>query len=202
MLYNTIIPFLLPKLESGINHLIRLDPHSEEAREPFLGKVVAIQIEGVQIPFFMQFTKEGICLFLEYKGEGNLSIRGSLYSLLTMGSPLFAARHLHLEGDITFAEALQLFFKHLEPDWEEQLSLWFGDILAHTLYEGGRSAEKWAGDRLLAVRENFTDFIQEEMLLLPPRALLEYFYDEVDSVQSHFEHLESKIDQLKRAFIS
>src|SRR5690606_35668564 len=90
-----------------------------------------------------------------------------------------AMRHVRIEGNAEFAEALGFVFRHLRWDAEEDLSRVFGDIAAHRLVEGGRKMLDQGRRSVERAGGNLAEYLTEESPMLVARKALPAFADEV-----------------------
>ena len=117
--------------------------------------------------------------------------------------PLLLARdeaarsQIEIEGPADLAGAVDAIFSTLAWDIEEDLSIVFGDVLAHRLASGGRAFAAWQRDALLRLAENFAEYwVEEQPLLLRPDDA-QKFKREVDALRDATARLEKRIERLE-----
>jgi ubiquinone biosynthesis protein UbiJ len=113
-----------------------------------------------------------------------------------------ALKEVDFAGPADLAETVQHLLVHLRWDLEEDLSLVFGDVLAHRMAAASRDFLTWqaeAGERLA---RNFAEYWTEEQPLLARRADVERFKRELEVLREDLERLEQRIESAARAAAS
>ena len=84
----------------------------------------------------------------------------------------------------------------IEVDWEEQLSRYVGDIPAHQIGNIFQELLGWTRRTRTSVKQNLSEYLQEETRIIPTRLEVERFLDDVDAFRSDVDRLEAKVDRL------
>jgi ubiquinone biosynthesis protein UbiJ len=108
------------------------------------------------------------------------------------------ANNIVIIGDTTVAEQFKELFAHLEIDWEEQLSHVAGDVIARQMGNFFRALSRWAKQSARTARQDLTEYLQEEIRLVPPREELQDFFSEIDHLRNDVERIEVRINRLKQ----
>ena len=85
-----------------------------------------------------------------------------------------------------------------EIDWEEYLSHFVGDIIAHQVGNCVRSFVDWNQQTAATMRQNMTEYLQEEIRYFPPREECQDFFNDVDEFRSDIDRMEARIQRLKQ----
>lgn len=109
-----------------------------------------------------------------------------------------AMRHVRIEGNAEFAEALGFVFRHLRWDAEEDLSRVFGDIAAHRLVEGGRKMLDEGRRSVERAGGNLAEYLTEESPMLVARKALPAFADEVIALRDAVARLDKRVARLEK----
>ena len=138
-------------LEQLFNQAIRLDPETPRRLAPMHGRVIEIQLTGLAISLYLIPEPNGIQLLSQFEGEPDCTLRGSPLDLTRMRGTRESADQLfsgnvEISGDHRLAQQFGDFLSGLDLDWEEQLSKFTGDLLAHEIGTSARSLFGWAGD--------------------------------------------------------
>lgn len=104
-----------------------------------------------------------------------------------------------LSGDVHVAEAFVELLRLAQPDMEEELAGWIGDIAAHEIGRFGRGVARFCRDSAAAVATDLGEYLQEERAVLPAAPLARGFSSDVDGVRDAVERLEQRVDRLERA---
>jgi len=180
--------FMLKPLEHMLNKYIRLDPSMSGELEPFDGKVLAIKCRDTSLVVYLVFKESRICLFSEYSGKADTTISGTALSLMKLGiykdTDVFAlfAEEIDISGDTTLAENVKHLFDMMEIDWEEHISYYTGDVVAHSLGNAARDFCHWIKATKDTAEKNIGEYLQEESRYLPPQEEVEDFFADIDGL--------------------
>ncbi|MER2553834.1 MAG: SCP2 sterol-binding domain-containing protein [Thauera sp.] len=109
-----------------------------------------------------------------------------------------AMRHVRIEGNAEFAEALGFVFRHLHWDAEEDLARIVGDIAAHRLIEGGRHVIGEGRRSLERAGGSVAEYLTEESPVLVARKALPALADEVVTLRDGVARLDKRVARLER----
>lgn len=191
-------------LETALNQYLALDEDVELFLAPLVGKVIAITIEPFDITLYLCPTETRIQVLEQFVGEPDTTITGSLLALGLMGVSSKPMRsvfsgEVRIEGDTRTGRKFQSLFEKLDIDFEEKLSHFTGDIIAHKIGQFFRVGKRWGDDTLETLKLNITEFIQDETKDAPVGPELDIFYRQVDETRSDFDRLALRIERLKAA---
>ncbi len=194
----------LASLEKAINAVLALDPLARKRLARHHGKVIGIHLRGPEITlYFIPDEKGGLQLQGSIEGEPDALLSGSPLDLIRSGDKesgsgqLFSGR-VTITGDTALAHDFGATLAGLEIDWEEQLSKFTGDLIAHEAGNLARQALAYAeqtGERLAL---DLGEYLTEEARLLPHPNEVEEFVAEVDRLRDDTERLEARINRLER----
>jgi ubiquinone biosynthesis protein UbiJ len=181
---------------AALNHALSQHPWAREHLAPFAGQSVLFRC-----PPFPDLAF-GI---LESGLLGQAATAPALtVSLHPSALPLALARddaalkQVDIEGSADLAETVQLLFRHLSWDVEEDLSRLFGDALAHRMAAGGKAFIGWQREAATRLGENFAEYWKEEQPLLARPADVTAFCRDVDALRDDVARLEKRLDLLDR----
>jgi ubiquinone biosynthesis protein UbiJ len=186
--------------ESAINQALRLDSYTRQRLQAFIGKVIAVEPDGLGLCIYLIPQESGIHLASHYDGAVNVWLRGGVFSLSRLlakeDSRLFSSGDVRLEGEAGLAQRFSATLRGLEIDWEELLAKAWGDAPAHQAGQLWRKGRRWGLDNVDTARQNLSEYMQEEIRVCPPAAEIAAFMDEVDEARAGVERLEQRIDRL------
>jgi ubiquinone biosynthesis protein UbiJ len=199
----TASPALAAALEKALDLLLRQDPQALQRCAAMEGRVVALQISGFGLTLYFAPGPEGIQVLSYYEGEPDTRLRGTPLALARMSlggreNALFKG-DVEIRGDTEVGQQLQDILAATEWDWEEQLSRVTGDIVAHQTGELVRRAGRSIADGRETLRQDLTEYLQEESRLLPSRGEVEHFLSEVDQLRADADRLSARVQRLLRA---
>ena len=195
----------LASLEKAINALLALDPVARERLARHHGKVIGIHLRGPGLTLYFIPDEQGrLQLQGSIEGEPDALLSGSPLDLVRSGDgeggagQLFAGR-VTLSGDTALAHDFGATLAGLDIDWEEPLSKFTGDLVAHEVGQAVRQVKRYAGQTGERLARDLGEYLTEEARLLPPPAEVEAFVEEVDRLRDDTERLEARVKHLERS---
>lgn len=180
---------LLAMLEAPVNRLIALDPLAPPKLKALEGKPLAVELTGLQ--WRLLLSVDAGRLRFASEGQAAVALSGRLVDFAQVASQGgdMAAGTLQVTGDVGAAQRWQRFFTELQPDFDEQLAQWIGDLPAHQLGQLFRQIGEALRQLLLQSQSASVEFLQEEGRWLVARAEMQQFLDEVDALRARADTL-------------
>jgi ubiquinone biosynthesis protein UbiJ len=195
-------------LEDATNRFLRLDPDTLKRLGDIEGKVISLRIQNADNndgPVLYFFPSEGgLQMRSEYDGQADVTIAGNppAFMRLLMGARAqgaFANGQMQISGDLELGQRFQRVLKKLDIDWEELLSQYVGDVVAHKFGNIVRGISDWRRQAHATLRDDTREFLQEEVRLLPRAEHVEAFLGEIDGLRAAVDRLEKRIQRLQGA---
>lgn len=185
-------------LEKALCRYLALDPETLKRLEALSGKVVKIELTDWNTVLYLFPSATGISIKDHYTGKPDATIKGTPFELLRIRladekKSAALAKKLEITGDIHLAQTFNHIFQRIEIDWEEPLSTFTGDVIAHQIGSFARSLKHWALQTKKNTGLNITEYLQEESQHLPPREEVEDFFSDLSELQHAVARLEAKI---------
>jgi ubiquinone biosynthesis accessory factor UbiJ len=200
---HTVTMAALASAERIINLALRYDPATRLGLAALRGKVIAINTTQPKLTLYVIPGIDQLRLASHYEGTIDLSISGSLVSLVNLSLSSREADTFNLKnaavavnGDLGLLADLYGLLKNLDIDWEEILCELMGDIAGHSIAEIIRTQTHWTQNRKATVRRLFSEFLTEEIKVLPSKPELENFYHEVDELRLAVDRAAARIERL------
>lgn len=200
----TIRDLAIEGLQNTINGLLSLDDRTRERLAGLHGRCIAIELTGAGLTLFFAPGHDGRLQVLgEVEHEPDCRLSGSPFDLLRASdrdagpAQLFAGR-VRIDGDTRIAQRFSEALGDLDIDWEEQLSRLVGDIAAHEIGRGARTARAEAARIARSSSTNLADYLTEEARLLPHRFEVEAWMDDVDRLRDDVDRLAARLDLLAK----
>ena len=186
-----ISSFLQSSLQALLNQYLSLDKESEQKFKPLRGKILEIQIKKTPFHYGFLFTKDHIEIIVANKVTADATISGDLWTFLQLmkSSSLSNTAKLTITGDQAFSEAAYHVLHDLNIDWEEILSHYTGDVIAHKVGQSVQGIKKWLNRGVDSFKVSLVEYVQEELRYLPSAAEVHDFMDDVDDIQQSVERL-------------
>ena len=99
----------------------------------------------------------------------------------------------HIKGDIEPVKNLNHLFEQHQVDWEEHLSKFTGDILAHkagSIFRKNKSYFKRNQENLI---KNIGEYLQEEKEMLPHSLAVKDFSQQLDELKFKVDRLHARL---------
>lgn len=192
-------------IERVANQFLKLDPQSRKALEPLAGKQFKVSIDEFPWPLVFAFSEsiDVMAIQDEVPCEVDCSIELSLATLKLLQdssqiTALIQQQKLKLQGDINVAQQFSQLMKNINIDWEEQLSKYTGDVIAHTLFSvNSVLKEKFKRDVALLGATLKDAAIEEKRIAAHPYAV-EDFCQQVNQLRGDVSRLEARLSLLEQ----
>jgi ubiquinone biosynthesis protein UbiJ len=181
---------------AGLNHLLAQQPWAAERLRTFAGQSVEFRCP----PFpdlRLRILDDGLLDPARGEAASTLVVKlkpGALPFLLARDEAVL--KEVEIEGSADLASTVQYLFRHLFWDLEEDLSRFFGDILAHRLVSQGKAFAAWQREAATRLAENLVEYWTEEQILLARPADVEKLCRDVDTLRDDAARLEKRIERL------
>lgn len=191
------------KLESVINHYLALDPEMLDKLAAFNGKVIKLEMTGLNKQFYMFPSDRGIQVKTEYEGPVDTVLSGTPVSLFKMGlvsnaADLLLKGEVEISGDTRLGHQFKNVFSQMEIDWSEPLANFVGDSFAYQLQQSAKRLGLWGKDTVKSVSMSISEYLQEESRDVVTETELEIFNDAVDQLRDDVDRLQAKIKSLSK----
>ena len=188
------------RIETIINHALKLDPNAAHHLKKLQGKALEIIILSVEKTFFVHFSETGLQLTFVKPDTIDVTIQGPIKAFINLAftkNPHQAAQlGLSFSSDFNTVEAAQQLFLSLDIDWEEAIAPWTGDIVANQIGQFSRHTKIRSSTFLENTAASISEYLKEESLLLPTTVEVNNFMDKVDMLRADVDRFEARLEQL------
>lgn len=196
-------------LEAALNRALALDPDARADLAALDGRRVALHLASP--PLALQVRVAGTRLEVgpvPDEDAPDLAVRSTLGGLLSQLPDLLglgASRTatpvgaLRIEGDADLARRLQRLAERFDPDWQRPFAAVFGDVIGVQVAGAIGAALRHARGAAGALAVNAAEYVTEESRDVVPRAELDAFFDDVDTLRDDVERLSARIARLPDA---
>ena len=192
---------LFKPLIALVNRQIKASTPARELCTELDGKVMVVRVKDTGLTLYFCVCANQIELLGDIDSDPDIAITGSLLSLARLatssGEDAIRDGSLELIGDAEVAQAFQKLLGYGRPDIEEELSGVIGDVAAHRLGEVARSVGSWGKEAGATLRQNITEYLQEERRDVPSRYEVEAFARKVDELRDDVARVEARLNQLE-----
>ncbi|MFQ2589129.1 ubiquinone biosynthesis accessory factor UbiJ [Aeromonas caviae] len=189
-------------IETSLNQLLALDKQSPERLRKLAGKVLKLELRELK-PLWFVFSERRLDVLARYEGEPDAVLSLSLTAIGLLKEPSALTRYireekLDLSGDPQLVQAFSALLGELDIDWEEELSRYTGDVVAHTLCSGARQARRFVGRELCRSQRQVAEYLTEEARLAPGPLEVASFNDDVEELAQQMKAIELRLARLEQ----
>lgn len=195
-------------IELGINQLLKLDPQSQLKLKKLAGKQLKVSIRELPWPLLFSFSQQVDVLaeqtidHTQQSQAADCHIELALETLPELQdsskiSQLIKQNKLLLEGDIHVAQGFSALIKELDIDWEEQLSHYTGDVLAHQTFASMKSVFLSAQQNMQQFGASLSDSLMQDEGLTIRATQLEEYCQQVNELRSAAQRLDARLKLLE-----
>lgn len=189
-------------LEAALNQYLQLDPDSRSHLASMEGKCLAVELKGLDISFYLLTDNQGIQVLNHYPEQPDATLSGTPMELLGLAleqqpGPAMFAGGVKISGDTELGQHFKRLFDSLDIDWEEHLSQYTGDIIAHKLGSLFRSGKEWRQQAADILQQDVAEYLLQEDHLVPEKAELEEFFSEIDKLREDTDRIQARISRLQ-----
>lgn len=203
--------FLFPQLitstlEAAINKLAELDDTFIQRCQPMLGKRLIVDIQEIKNPLLFVTCEQRISVMsAKREDSADCTIRTSLSALKELKDPnqitrLIKEGQLELIGDIQLAQQVSEVVSNTHINWEEHLSYYIGDGLAHKVATRFRHFGAILAQKNKDFTQMISELVQDELEVSPHKAQVDQFSQKVSETRSKVDKLAAKIDSMSTKF--
>jgi ubiquinone biosynthesis protein UbiJ len=192
-------------IEVGINQLLQLDPDSQIRLKKLAGKTLQVKVTELPWPVLFSFSQQidvqtvipllqdepaaspADCLIeLDFEILPKLQDSSQLTRLIQQ-------KKLNLVGDIYVAQTFSSLIKELDIDWEEQLSKYTGDVMAHQTFTTMRSVFDSAKNNLEQAANDLGVMLTQPNSVAVTTSDINQFSENVSELRSAAERLSARL---------
>ena len=191
-------------LETALNHVLSLDPDTQQKLAALNGRSVQLHLRGPEIA--LAVTVEDARLKVGPPEENGTRHDSQLRVAATPGSLLammfrrdddgIAPGKVEIAGDAELARRLEKLASKFAPDFEEAFARTFGDVLGVPLAKAVRKGLAHARETATHLTEDSADWLRDEARIALAPGEVEGFLDGVDHLRERSERLESRVQRL------
>jgi len=193
---------LLRPVGQLINRQIAARTPARELCTELDGRVFALRVPHSALALYFIASKEGLSLSTDYIDEPDVVLSGSPLALARLAGPagedLIRDGTVQMSGDAVLGRRFQKLLRYGRPDLEEELSGVVGDIAAHRVGEAVRGVGRWAREVRATMRQNVSEYLQEESRAVPARHEVAAFGEDVQALRDDVARLEARISNLEQ----
>jgi ubiquinone biosynthesis protein UbiJ len=192
-------------LESAVNRYLGLDPMAGTRLADLEGRVIALELRGLDLVLVFRVQRQGIAFIDDPDLTPDTTLHGTPLGIARLGlgrgnatGTLFSG-DVKISGDVETGQAFKAVLDAIDIDWEEQLARLTGDMFAHRLGNVARHAGRWLGHTRLTLEQDLSEYLQEELRVVPTRIEIENQIEAIDRLGMDTDRLEARLRRLLAA---
>ena len=190
----------LAALEKQANSLLKLDPVTLDRLSDHFGSVVEFRCLEPDFQCYATLLEQHVRLSGIYEGKPDVCFSGSVVSFSQLAgdrkAPFSDIQGLTVTGNKALIQALEHIHLDMELDWEKPVVDVLGIVPGHWLAQGIRFAGRQFNHLKETAEQNLSEYVQEELRLIPTRVELEGFQADVENLKDSVARLAEKVEAL------
>ena len=192
----------IASIETALNRYLALDEQTFSALADLQGRIIEIHLQGLNTSLYLFPDEDGIMVLGDFDGEADTRLIGTPIALAKLGlarnpADVLFSGEVSIEGDTRLGQQFKKILARMDIDWEEQLSRYSGDILAHQIGNGVRALSGWLQRNQQSAALDTGEYLQDEIRLLPSAGEVRYFIRQVDALRDDTERLQARLQRLQ-----
>ena len=108
-------------------------------------------------------------------------------------------QRVSIQGDARVAQQMQKMLTEIDIDWEEVLSKYTGDVMAHQIHKQAIGAGEWLRNSAQSLLQTTSEYIREEQRLSPTQVEFERFQKQTTTLKQDVERSEARLRRLLKS---
>ncbi|MEO9947469.1 MAG: SCP2 sterol-binding domain-containing protein [Paraglaciecola sp.] len=203
-----IAQLLTSGVELGFNQLLKLDSDSQARLAKLNGKSLQVSVKELPFPLLFNFSEQvevgAVIESNEHNQAPDCLIELDINTLPKLQdssqlTQLIQQKKLSLIGDIYIAQTFGDLIKELDIDWEEQLSKYTGDVVAHQTFSSAKSLLSQAKQELEKAATSIGNRMTQADAVAVKPIEMALFSDQVSDLRSDTERLQARLQRLEKS---
>jgi len=188
---------------SSINRYLALDPGAQESVAALQNRTISLKLKEFSFPLFFHIDNKSIKVLPELVDAADVSLVTSLPNLIQMtlgddGDESILGSGIEMSGDMEVGRQFRNIFKNIDIDWEELVSKYTGDVIAHKLGNSYRQFGRWFANTRQSIQQDISEYLQEESRQLPSAIEVQEYINAVGDIRLAVERAEARLKMLTR----
>lgn len=187
-------------VQQGLNALLKLDPHTQNALSSINGKVIRVEVTAPSLTMHLIVVDGNIDVEGGFDAQPDTTIAGTASDLLSLrnkNDALYTGA-VKISGEMGTGEQLRQIISGIEIEPEEIIAPITGDAFAHQLGLIGAQVGAWLSDTGESMKRNTSEYLQEESEVIAPNSEVRRFCNAIDSLREDADRLIARLDILEK----
>lgn len=193
---------IISSIEAAINKLAELDNTFMQRAQPMLGKRLMVEIKEISGPIILVTCEDKISVMTaDADDSADCTIRTSLTAMKELKDPnqitrLIKEGELEIKGDIALAQQVSTLISETHVDWEEHLSYYLGDSLAHKIAHRFKNFGEILAQKNSDFSKIIAELLQDELKVAPHSSEVHNFSSKVSDTRAKVDKLAAKVAKM------
>jgi ubiquinone biosynthesis protein UbiJ len=184
----------------AINRYLKMDENILQQLQTYQEKIIKIEITNSQKALFVLIQAQGINLQLDSASEPDVTLSGSVAALLqAVKKDQGQLAEIRISGDAELLHAIKIIINNVDVDWEEHLSRFTGDSVAHQVGNQARSIKNIFKKAKTAAETTVVEYLQEENQTLITKPEITDFFAQVTETRQAVDRLGVRCKNIEAA---
>ena len=161
------------------------------------GRSMAVVTGVAELDLFFTVTAGKLVCQSGVLPAADATLSGSPLNLARLATTdpeaVIRAGHVQISGDADIATDFRALLNIVRPDWEEELSRYTGDVVAHEAGRAVRGVVAWAARARHSLGRSLAEYLTEESRDLAAAAEIQEFNREVDELAAAVDRCEARL---------
>ena len=188
-------------VEKTFNRYIGLSSTAKREMAGLEGKSIQVIVRELNLAIIFIVEQNNFLIGNEAQEKIDCTISATILALLRLavtddGDESTFGRDFEMSGDMDTGKQFYEILKKVDVDWEEILSKYTGDVVAHKVGNGARALTKWGKETVDRLGRDLTEYLQEESRQLPTQTEIDDYIQQVDEVRLAVDRMEARVKKL------
>ena len=184
---------------SSFNRYLDCDPERAQDLQSINAKTLSITIKEANITICMQ-VRDLRFIESEHIADCDAGIIVSVNVLPEKmagrdQSQLLKDGSIEIQGDSHVASVFNKVLSEIEIDWQDVISKYTGDVLAHQIASGAKTLASIMHRLGENMRLDVRDYLQDDLQVAITKSEVEHFIQEVDDTRARVDRLEARLNK-------
>ncbi len=193
---DTINSFLI----TTFNRYLSCDPERAQALESIDGKVLWLTFKEPQHTLLMQVSGSTLqAADKEIHCDAEIIVSVNVLTDKLAGADqnqLLKNGSIEIRGDSHIASVFNNVLQEVEIDWQDLVSKYTGDVVAHQLAAGVKTVHGIMQNLRENARLDMRDYLQDDLQVAVTQGEVDDFIKHVDELRAHTDRLEARLNKL------
>lgn len=184
-------------LVASFNRYLSCDPERAQALQAIDGKVLGLTLKELQHMLYMQVSKCTLQVVNETVDcDAEIIISVNMLTDKLAGADqnqILKNGSIEIQGDSHIASVFNNVLQEVEIDWQDILSQYTGDVIAHQLATGAEVVHGMLKNLRENARLDLRDYLQDDLQVAVTQGEVDHFIQQVDELRARTDRLEARL---------